>query len=130
MGVMTMEFAYDGKVFVSAGAAETAAADGTVPAGHYHQSGDLVWAEFSGGKVRHGSLAGVSDHDGVLRFAYCQVLADGTVVSGDCVSRPQRLPDGRIRLHEEWTRHSPRGESGASVVDEVAAATALEEVRS
>jgi hypothetical protein len=110
---------YDGKVFVSTGAAETAGCDGSVPAGRYHQRADLVWAELSGGAVRHGSLAGVCDGDGVLRFAYCQVLADGTVVSGDCVSRPERLPDGRLRLHEKWTRHAPRRESGVSVVDEV-----------
>jgi hypothetical protein len=110
---------YDGKVFASTGAAETAGGDGSVPSGHYHQRADLVWAELSGGAVRHGSLAGVCDADGVLRFAYCQVLDDGTVVAGDCVSRPQRLPDGRVRLHEQWTRHAPRRESGVSVVDEV-----------
>src|SRR5687768_1690268 len=99
---------YDGRVFVAAATTETAAADGSAPRGHYHQRDDLIWAEFSGGKVRHGSLSGVCAPDGTLRFAYCQVLLDGTVVSGDCVSRPQRLPDGRIRLREEWRRHSPR----------------------
>lgn len=122
---------YDGKVFVSAGATETAGGDGALPVGSYHQRGDLVWAEFSGGRVRHGSMAGVCDGDGVIRFAYCQVLTDGVVVSGNCVSRPQRLPDGRIRLHEEWTRHSPRSSSGSSVVDEAAAAPSpRQEVRS
>jgi hypothetical protein len=110
---------YDGRVFVSTGAAETAGADGSVPSGRYHQRGDLVWGELSGGAVRHGSLAGVCDADGVLRFAYCQVLRDGTVVAGDCVSRPERLPDGRLRLREEWTRHAPRRASGVSVVDEL-----------
>ncbi len=113
-------FDYDGKVFRSSGAAETNGADGTVPAGYYHQRGDLVWAEIAGGAVRHGSLAGVAGPDGVLRFAYSQVLADGSVVSGECVSHPQRLPDGRIRLREQWRRHSPVPKQGVSIVDEVA----------
>ena len=109
-------FHYDGKRFRSA-AAETAA-DGEVPIGHYHQSGDLVWAEFSGGKVRRGSLVGTCDPDGVLTLAYCQVLTTGEVVSGECRSTPQRLADGRIRLREEWRRHT--GESGVSYIDEIA----------
>ncbi len=113
-------FDYDGRVFVSAGAPETAAGDGSVPRGHYHQRDDLVWAEFHGGAVRHGSFAGTCAGDGTLRFAYCQVLTDGTVVAGDCVSRPEWLPDGRIRLREEWRRHSPRTDSGVSIVDEIA----------
>ena len=112
------DFDYDGKVFVSAGAAETRADDGSVPAGHYHQDGDLVWGEITGGAVRRGSLAGLCEPDGTLRFAYSQVLADGTVVSGECVSHPERLPDGRIRLREEWQRHSPRSVRGVSIVDE------------
>ena len=122
-------FDYDGRVFVSAGAAETAAADGSVPLGQYHQRGDLVWAEFRGGAVRHGSFAGTCAGDGTLHFAYCQVLADGTVVAGDCVSRPERLPDGRIRLREEWRRHSPHPTNGVSIVDEVVRPTALLESR-
>jgi hypothetical protein len=112
-------FDYDGRVFASAGAPETAAGDGSVPRGHYHQRGDLVWAEFGGGAVRRGSFAGTCAGDGTLSFAYCQVLTDGTVVAGDCVSRPERLPDGRIRLREEWRRHSPHRTSGVSIVDEV-----------
>jgi len=113
------EFCYDGRTFVSAGAPETAAADGSVPRGHYHQSGDLVWGEISGGAVRTGSLAGRCEPDGTIRFAYCQVLVDGRVVAGDCVSRPERLPDGRIRLREEWQRFGPNADRGVSTVDEV-----------
>lgn len=115
-----MTFDYDGKVFLSAGAAETLGLDGSVPAGYYHQSEDLVWAEIAGGAVRHGSLTGMVDADGVLRFAYAQVLADGSIVSGECVSHPQRLPDGRIRLREEWRRHGPLPQQGVSIVDELA----------
>lgn len=108
---------YDGRRFRSS-AAETADLGG-VPVGHYHQQGDLVWAEFSGGGVRRGSLAGTRAPDGSLEFAYCQVLADGAVVSGRCVSYPELLPDGRIRLREEWQRYGEQGDSGVSYVEEL-----------
>jgi hypothetical protein len=113
-----LAFDYDGLTFVSAAAAETTGADGDVPRGHYHQRGDLVWGEFSGGTVRRGSLAGRCAPDGTIRFAYCQVLVDGRVVAGECVSRPARLPDGRIRLREEWQRYGPHADRGVSIVDE------------
>ena len=112
-------FHYDGRTFASAGAPETAGADGSVPRGHYHQTGDLVWGEIAGGAVRVGSLAGTCEPDGTIRFAYCQVLVDGTVVAGDCVSHPERLTDGRIRLREEWQRYRPRADRGVSIVDEL-----------
>jgi hypothetical protein len=114
-------FHYDGRTFASAGAPETASADGSVPRGHYHQSGDLVWGEIAGGAVRTGSLAGRCEPDGTIRFAYCQVLVDGSVVAGDCVSRPERLADGRIRLREEWQRYGAHAARGVSIVDELPA---------
>ncbi|MFH8349793.1 hypothetical protein [Streptomyces sp. NPDC018045] len=109
---------YDGLTFRST-AAETAAGPGAaqVPAGAYHQHGDLVWAEFSGGRVRQGRLVGRCGADGVITAAYCQVLADGEVVSGQCVSHPERLPDGRLRLREEWSRGD--GSRGTSYIEEV-----------
>src|SRR4051794_7432956 len=56
------------------------------PTAHYHQAGELIWAEFSGGDVRHGSIAGTSAADGQLWFAYCMVLAGGDLVTGVCRS--------------------------------------------
>jgi mannose-6-phosphate isomerase-like protein (cupin superfamily) len=106
---------YDGRVFRSA-AAETAGAGGAGPIGHYHQRGDLVWAEFSGGRVRRGSLTGRCGPDGVLTLAYGQLLDDGEVVAGVCTSLPELLPDGRVRLREQWRRFD--GSTGVSVIEE------------
>jgi hypothetical protein len=107
---------YDGRRFSSA-AAETADPAGGVPVGHYHQSGDVVWAEFSGGAVRAGRLVGRRDSDGVIEAAYCQLLAGGEVVAGRMSSRPHRLPDGRVRLEERWRRDD--GSAGTSWVQEL-----------
>lgn len=87
--------------------------------GRYHQQQNLVSAEFTGDNVRAGRLVGVCAEDGVIDAAYCQVMADGQVVSGRCVSTPTVLADGRIRLTERWQRSD--GSSGISHIDEVPA---------
>jgi hypothetical protein len=109
-----MTIRYDNRTF------KVADADGRdVPMARYHQDGDVVWAEFAGGKVRRGSLTGTCAPDGVLRLAYCMVLEGGDVVSGRCVSTPTVLADGRIRLAEQWERYGPRGATGLSYLEEV-----------
>ena len=88
---------------------------------HYHQTGGLVWGEFSGGHVQRGSLAGTAEPDGELVFGYCMVLDSGLVVTGRCRSVPEILGDGRIRLIEEWERYGPDAASGVSALEEVSA---------
>jgi hypothetical protein len=107
---------YDGKMFQPIGAATTAGAD--VSTGYYHQDGETVWANFGGGEVVRGYLVGRCAPDGSLDLAYCQVLADASVISGKLRSTPEILDDGRIRLHEEWERFSPTHEKGVSIIEE------------
>lgn len=85
----------------------------------YHQQGDLVWAEFAGGKVRRGSLNGTCDADGALRLAYTMVLHGGEVVSGFTHSVPERLDTGSLRLHETWERYGANAATGISYLEEV-----------
>lgn len=85
----------------------------------YHQDGDLLFAEFGGGEVRHGSLAGLCATDGTLDFGYTMVMLSGEVVSGHCVSTPTVLDDGRIRLREVWERYGANADSGVSELEEV-----------
>jgi hypothetical protein len=105
---------YDGRQFSPA--TDT---PGPRPVAHYHQAGDLVWGEFSGGHVRRGTLAGTSDPEGEVRFAYCMVLGDGTIVTGICHSVPQVLADGRVRFTEHWQRFTPEASSGTSFLEEL-----------
>ena len=92
------------------------------PVAHYHQSGDLLWGEFSGADVRRGTLVGTCDPQGVLDFAYCMVNAGGEVLTGLCRSVPEVLADGRIRLTEHWERFGPGASSGVSALEELPAA--------
>jgi hypothetical protein len=106
---------YGGRRFRAVGAGE----DATVPTeGRYFQDGDLVWAEISGGAVRAGRLVGTRRPDGVLDAAYCFLTAAGETVAGACLSTPELLADGRLRLTEHWRRLD--GSSGVSHAEEVA----------
>jgi hypothetical protein len=109
---------YDGRRFSPAPVAPS----GAVVA-EYHQRQDLIWAEFAGGAVRRGSLAGTSAPDGELRFAYCMVLTSGESVTGVCRSLPQVLDDGRIRLTEHWERFGDGADSGISTLEELPCGT-------
>lgn len=58
--------------------------DGTVF--EYHQDGDLVWACYSGGRIRLGYLVGTRVGDGLL-FRYTHVSVDGATATGRCETR-------------------------------------------
>lgn len=107
---------YEGKRFRKVLGKEHSA---NAPVALYHQEGDLVWAEFAGGDVRRGSLAGITSVDGVITFAYSMVLDHGEIVSGQSVNTPQTLDDGRIRFHERWERYGAHASSGVSYLEEV-----------
>jgi len=86
----------------------------------YHQDGDVVWAEFAGGDVRRGHLAGRCEPDGTLHMGYTMVLAAGEIVCGHTVNTPEPAGDGRVRLREVWERYGPRAATGVSYLEEVA----------
>jgi hypothetical protein len=102
---------YDGRSFRAEGAGNAA------PVGHYSQDGDLVWAEFAGPGVRAGRLVGSCRPDGVIDAAYCLVTAAGDTVAGKCLSTPEVLADGRVRLTENWRRMD--GSTGVSHIEEI-----------
>jgi len=103
---------YEGRIFRKAGDSE-----GTVA--RYHQDGDLVWADFNGGKVRRGAVTGRCAPDGTLQLAYTMVLDTGEVIAGHTVNTPQRQPDGRLVLREEWQRLGRHAAHGVSFLEEV-----------
>ena len=63
-------------------------------------------------------MTGLVHEDSSLYFAYHHLDTDGRLKSGYCHSTPEVLPDGRIRLHEQWEwTHGGEGK-GESVVEE------------
>jgi hypothetical protein len=108
---------YDGRVFRSTSFDTADPTRGELIA-HYHQAGELVWAEFEGGRVARGRLSGIRRPDGTLDFAYCQVLVDGEIVAGRCHSTPVRRQDGTLALEEHYRRMGS-GVTGVSWIEEV-----------
>ncbi|GAB5534889.1 MAG: hypothetical protein Rubg2KO_11380 [Rubricoccaceae bacterium] len=87
---------------------------------HYRQLGEVVWATYEGGGVRLGTLVAAVGDGGTLDMRYAHVNAEGELMTGTCVSTPEVLPDGRLRLHEQWQWTSGDRSTGASIVEEVA----------
>ena len=113
-----MSISYDGRTFAPVSNSATGeVGDGTLF--HYHQIGDLVWAEYSGGEIRYGMLIAKVLDGGSLDMRYQHVNARGELMTGVCRSTPELLPDGRLRLYERWRWTSGDPSSGESVVEEV-----------
>jgi putative acetyltransferase len=110
---------YDGKLFRSV-SNSTGGDVGAETTFHYRQEGDLVWATYAGGAVRLGTLVATADAEGNLDMRYQHVGADGAFKTGRCCSRPEVLPDGRLRLHERWRWTDGAEGEGVSVIEEIA----------
>ncbi|MEZ0485271.1 n-acetylglutamate synthase [Fibrella aquatica] len=85
---------------------------------HYRQTGTILTANYSGGRIVTGHLLGLVDENGHLDFRYHQLNTEGKLMTGWCRSVPEILPTGKIRLHETWQWTSGDESAGTSIVDE------------
>jgi hypothetical protein len=85
---------------------------------HYQQEGNIVSAVYRGGNIVYGTLIAKVDADGCLDMRYQHLNQKGDFMTGKCRSTPTRLPDGRIRLDEEWQWTSGDLSSGTSAIIE------------
>lgn len=85
---------------------------------YYKQLGNLLTSEYSGGKIRYGHLVGLVDEKGRIDMRYHQVNEKGELMTGVCISIPEVLPNGKIRLHESWEWTSGDHSKGQSIIEE------------
>lgn len=85
----------------------------------YRQEGNILMAAYSGGKIIKGQLIGLVDQDGNIDMRYHQVNIFGELMTGVCKSTPEIMPNGKIRLHENWEWTSGDRSSGNSVIEEL-----------
>jgi hypothetical protein len=85
----------------------------------YLQEGNIVSATYSGGLILFGHLIGVVHEDGILDIRYHHVNFVGQLKTGVCLSTPEVLPDGRIRLYEKWKWTTGDESEGESVIEEI-----------
>ncbi len=109
---------YNNRYFVSVLNSENGDVDGDTRF-HYRQQDEILWGTYSGGSIKFGTIVGRVEPDGKLNFRYQHLNQAGEFMSGECDSTPTLLPDGRIRLQEEWRWMSGDQSSGSSIVEEV-----------
>ncbi|MBP9160546.1 MAG: n-acetylglutamate synthase [Flavobacteriales bacterium] len=85
----------------------------------YKQSGNILTSEYQGGQIIKGHLIGLVDKNGLIEMRYHQVNLKGELMTGICTSKPEVMPNGKIRLHETWRWTSGDGSSGKSVLEEL-----------
>ena len=96
--------------------------NGEIEAGvlfNYMQTGDVVTCSYSGGKIHYGHLLAKVDNQGRLDMRYHQLNSNGDLMTGICVSTPETMPNGKLRLHERWHWTSGDLSHGESVLEEV-----------
>lgn len=86
---------------------------------HYKQEGNVLTCEYSGGQIRKGHLIGLVNENGIINMRYHQVNKLNEIMTGICFSKPEILPNGKIRLLEEWQWTSGDLSTGSSVLEEV-----------
>ena len=113
-----MQISYNNKIFSSIKNSESGDV-GAEKTFRYRQKGDLVWAEYEGGNVVFGALVAKCGKNGVLDMRYQHLNSVGELMTGVCISTPEILPDGRIRLHEKWRWTCGDLSKGSSVIEEI-----------
>lgn len=86
---------------------------------YYQQQDYIVTAHYSGGSIVKGHLIAIVDETGHLNMRYHHINTDGKLMTGVCHSKPEILPNGKLRLHESWQWTSGDLSSGTSVIEEI-----------
>ena len=92
-------------------------ADGTLF--HYHQASDVVWITYDGGTVTYGQAIAKADSEGKLDLRYQHVTTNGLIQIGSCITTPEVLADGRLRLTEVYQSTFGNQADGISIAEEV-----------
>jgi hypothetical protein len=85
---------------------------------NYKQVGNILTAEYAGGKIKRGHLMGLVDANGNIEMRYHQINEKDELMTGICTSTPKLLPNGKIRLYESWQWTSGNQSKGQSVIEE------------
>ena len=87
---------------------------------HYRQKdSNIIWATYEGGQIVFGTLSGHILPNGQLEFCYQHQNVEGKFMTGKCLSTPEVMNDGRIKLLEKWQWTSGNQSAGESVIEEI-----------
>lgn len=113
-----MSINYDNKIFKSVSNTKNGEVDEATTF-YYQQKGRIVTATYQGGRILYGSLIATVDEVGKLNMRYQHLNQNYEFMTGQCVSVPEVLENGKLRMHETWQWTSGDGSSGESMIEEV-----------
>ncbi|MBP6795320.1 MAG: hypothetical protein KA143_09715 [Saprospiraceae bacterium] len=108
---------YDGKYFRPVSNTENGETSGDTLF-KYRQEGNILTAEYAGGKIKYGHLIGLVDENGNIDMRYHQINDHGVIMTGLCKSTPEFMTNGKIRLHETWEWTCGDKSKGQSILEE------------
>jgi hypothetical protein len=111
---------YDGKIFIPLKNSDNGQVSQQTVF-YYRQKANVVTGEYSGGEIVSGHLIALVQNDGSLDMRYHHIDVRGELKTGKCLSVPEALSDGRIRLHEHWQWTCSDLTTGSSVIEEIRA---------
>lgn len=85
----------------------------------YQQTGNTLTCAYHGGDIKAGNLIGIVDENGRIDMRYHQVSKSDELMTGTCISTPEILSNGKIRLHEKWQWTSGDQSKGTSILEEI-----------
>lgn len=85
----------------------------------YEQHGNMLTSTYQGGKIKKGHLIGLVNEKGHIDMRYHQVNLSDELMTGICKSTPEMMPNGKIRLHEQWQWTSGDKSQGQSILEEI-----------
>ena len=85
----------------------------------YHQKGNILVCHYSDHFILEGHLLGIVHPDGTIQSAYHQINRNNELKTGTCVATPELMPNGKIRLQEQWKWTSGDHSRGTSVLKEL-----------
>ncbi|MDG1476505.1 MAG: n-acetylglutamate synthase [Vicingaceae bacterium] len=86
---------------------------------HYEQKENVLTCTYKGQNIIKGHLIGLVDDNGCIEMKYHQINKNDELMTGTCHSKPERMENGKIRLHEIWQWTSGDQSSGDSILEEI-----------
>ncbi|MCF8323378.1 MAG: n-acetylglutamate synthase [Leadbetterella sp.] len=85
----------------------------------YIHHGNVLSSNYSGGKILVGHLIGIVNEQGLINMRYHHINSEGELMTGICISNPEMLPNGKVRLHEKWRWTTGDCSEGESILEEI-----------
>lgn len=85
----------------------------------YFQDGDEIWAEYSGGEIKKGTLEGIKTAKNGFEIKYQHINQDGEEKAGICKTQVSFSKEGKVILDEIWQWTTGDQSKGTSTLIEV-----------